>query len=282
MNFRVNRLLAVPFPALRRLIGLCGLAAALSLSVAPPAAAKDALVVGWQDSSVSLDPAICYELSGTAILNQVYERLVAFRGEDLTTPVPEIAESWDIGSDGKTWTFHLRPGKVFASGHPIDADAVVFSLRRFIRLGGEASSMLTQFGVTETAITKIDAATVQIVFDRQYAPLLILSCLGGGGTGMALDPQVVRAHEQDGDLGKAWLFDHSAGSGPYVVADHKQGELTTLQANPRYAGEKKPYQRVTLKHVGDEIEQMAMLERGARRARRGLESAPKPVSDAGQ
>ena len=71
MIFRVNRLLAVPFPALRRLIGLCSLAAAFGLIFAPPAAAKDALVIGHQDNTASLDPAKAYETTPQGLLASI-------------------------------------------------------------------------------------------------------------------------------------------------------------------------------------------------------------------
>ena len=83
----------ISFPALRRLIGLCGLAAALSLSVAPPAAAqKDTLVIGIQENVASLDPAKSWEVMGYGLLNQAYETFITFSGDNFTEPIPKLAE----------------------------------------------------------------------------------------------------------------------------------------------------------------------------------------------
>ena len=203
MTFRVNRLLAVPFPALRRLIGLCGLAAALGCCCAPPAAAKDALVIGHQDNTASLDPAKAYETTPQGLLASiVYDQLVGFAGDNMAKPIPELAESWDVSEDGMIWTFRLRQGVKFSNGNPVNADAVVFSLRRVIKLAADPAWMLTQFGLSEQTITKIDDQTVRLALDKPYAPTLFLSCLTLIGS--VLDPIEVMAHEQNGDMGSAW------------------------------------------------------------------------------
>ena len=111
-------------------IGLC---CASGRAQTPP---KESLTFGFVDDVASLDPAKSYEATAFGILNYLYEPLVAFEGGDFTAPVPKLAESWEVGTDGKTWTFHLRQGVSFASGNPVNADAVVFSLRRFLKLIG--------------------------------------------------------------------------------------------------------------------------------------------------
>ena len=169
------------------------------------ASPKDILIVGMQaDDAVSLDPAKAYEFASSGVVKQLYDNLVDFKVGDYTKPIPELAESWEIGEDGKTWTFHLRKDVKFTSGNPVNADAVVFSLRRVVKLADTPSWVLTQWGITEESITKVDDYTVQIVLDQQYAPGMILSCLAFS-IGSIVDPAAVMEHEKDGDMGKAWL-----------------------------------------------------------------------------
>ena len=262
MIFRVNRLLAVPFPALRRLIGLCSLAAAFGLIFAPPAAAKDALVIGHQDNTASLDPAKAYETTPQGLLASiVYDQLVGFAGDNMAKPIPELAESWDVSEDGMIWTFRLRQGVKFANGNPVNADAVVFSLRRVIKIAAETAWLLTQFGLSEQTITKIDDQTVQIALDKPYAPTLFLSCLALS-IGSVLDPIEVMAHEQNGDLGNAWLEEHSAGSGAYVIETAVKQDRFVFRANDAYWGGKPPWPQLVMRHIPDAMEQMALLESG--------------------
>lgn len=223
---------------------------------------KDTLIIGIQDDVVSLDPAKAYENVSLGMTGQLlYEKLVNFKENDFTQPVPELAESWEIGEDGKTWMFHIRKGVSFASGNPVTADSVVFSLRRAIKIAGEPSWLLTQFGITEESITKTDEDTVQIVLDQQYASLLFLSCLTFN-VASVLDQNVVMEHEQDGDMGSAWLDTHSAGTGPFTLEERKQGESYVLKANEQYWRDKPPVKQIIIRNVKEPIEQAIMLEKG--------------------
>jgi peptide/nickel transport system substrate-binding protein len=224
---------------------------------------EETLIIGMQDDTASFDPAKTLETTAMGILGQAYESLVGLNEEDFSQPVPKLAESWKLEEDGKTWIFHLRRGVLFASGNSVNADAVVFSLRRSVKLAGSPSWILTQFGITEESITKIDEYAVQIVLDRQYAPGLFLSCLMAPVASI-LDPKVVMEHEQDGDMGSAWLEEHTAGSGPFVL-EKRNREIPTqyvLTANEKYWEEKPMFQQIIVKGIQDSIEQMAMLEQG--------------------
>jgi len=237
----------------------------LSFSAAPTNAVgeKDTLIIGMQDVTVSLDPAKAYEVTSWGILSQLYEKLIIFKGDDFTQPVPELAESWELGDDRKTWTFRIRKEVSFSSGNPVNADAVVFSLRRVVKLANEPSWLLTQFGITEASITKIDEYTVQIALDRQYASGIFLSCLASP-IGSILDPKVVMEHEQDGDMGSAWLEEHSAGTGPFVLEQRKRDEPTqyVLKANEQYWRDKPALKQIIVKSIQEPLEQMVMLEKG--------------------
>ena len=90
------------------------------------------LIYGRGGDSVGLDPA--YETDGNSfmICDNVYEALVFYKDES-TALEPGLATSWDISSDGKTYTFKLRKGVKFHDGTPFNADAVVFSIGRMMK-----------------------------------------------------------------------------------------------------------------------------------------------------
>lgn len=227
------------------------------------AEAKDTVVIGIQDNTTSLDPAKAYEHVSMKIIDLTYDRLVTYKKGNFTQVSPDLAESWNITEDGKTWIFHLRKGVKFASGNPVNADAVVFSLRRVVTLAGTPSWLLTQFGITEESITKIDNYTVQINLDQQYAPGLFLSCMAFPPANI-LDPQVVMEHEQNGDMGSAWLEEHSVGSGPYILEECKRTPPTqyVLKANEYYWGEKPVVKKIIIKGIQEPFEQATMLKAG--------------------
>ena len=235
----------------------------LSMSVMLSSAlAKDTIIIGIQDTTASLDPAKTYDEVSQGITKELlYERLITFEGDDFTQAVPELAESWEQGEDKKTWTFHIRKEVSFASGNPVNADSVVFSLHRAIKIQADPAWLLTQFGLSEETITKIDEYTVQLVLDQQYAPNLFLSCLAFNIASI-VDQKLVMEHEQNGDMGSAWLEEHSAGSGPFVLDESKRGESYTFLVNEGYWKDKPITKQIIVKNIEDPFEQALILDKG--------------------
>ena len=76
---------------------------------------------------------------------QAYDRLVS-HGEkkladgtisyDAKVMTPELAESWEVTDDGKTYVFHLRKDATFHDGTPVTAKDVKWSFDRAIAAGG--------------------------------------------------------------------------------------------------------------------------------------------------
>ena len=234
---------------------------ALSGSSILYAAENETLIIGMQDNTQTLDPAKAVEISSIAIIDQLYDRLVSFKSENLSQPDSELAETWELSEDGKTWTFHLRKGVSFPSGNPVNADAVVFSFRRAMKLNGLEAWRFSQFGITEESIIKIDDSTVQIVLSQQYAPGLLFSSLSRPIASI-LDPAVVMAHEQNGDMGSAWLNLNSAGSGRFILEERKPGESTILKANQQYWGTPPSAETVEIKNIQEPVDQAIALGKG--------------------
>src|SRR6185369_5363621 len=43
---------------------------------------------------------------------------------------PDLASSYDISEDGKTYTFYLRPDAMFHDNSPVTADDIVFTVQK--------------------------------------------------------------------------------------------------------------------------------------------------------
>lgn len=78
----------------------------------------------------SLDPNWSYESFGGGVIQQVYDPLVWLKKDSVTEVVPWLADKWDISADGKTYTFHIRPGVKFHQGGELKASDVVYSFQR--------------------------------------------------------------------------------------------------------------------------------------------------------
>lgn len=225
---------------------------------------SDELVIAKSIANiVTLDPGTNFEIVGSEILNNIYDRIMLFEPEDLTTLVGGIAESYKFSEDGKTLFFKIRPGQVFHSGNPLTAHDVVFSLRRVVKINEGAAFVLAQFGWNkdnvDTYIKAIDDMTVSIEIVSNLGGGLLLNALTTFGI---VDKQVALSHEKDGDFGKAWLQANSAGSGPYSLRLWRANELIILDSNPKFRKGEPAMKRVIIKHSPETATQRLMLEKG--------------------
>ncbi|MBP6597108.1 MAG: peptide ABC transporter substrate-binding protein [Arenimonas sp.] len=76
----------------------------------------------------TLDAHRCPEVACANVLRDLYEGLVAEDGAGRL--IPGMAERWEASADGRTWTFHLRPGLRWSNGEDLNAGQVVASFRR--------------------------------------------------------------------------------------------------------------------------------------------------------
>ncbi|WP_180966754.1 ABC transporter substrate-binding protein [Cohaesibacter celericrescens] len=245
------------------------LAALLAASVAIPAIAetpKDTFVIARNTAdAITLDPAECFEFTGGRIVANLYERLFLFEPDNLTKLVGGIAESYDFSEDGKTITVKLRDGLTFHSGNPVTANDVAYSLGRAVKLNKTPAFIITQIGWTPEniadAVKAVDDSTVEIKILANMSPALVLNLLSSGVSSI-VDMKEVQAHEVDGDMGYAWLKDHSAGSGPYKLKTWKANELVLLDAFEDYRHGAPAMKRVAIRHVAEPSAQRLLLEKG--------------------
>src|SRR5438128_10280451 len=74
----------------------------------------------------SLDPAVLTGEADGRVALELFAGLTRYDPTD-ATPIPDLAESWDLSADGKVYTFHLRTNLVWSTGEPITADDFVYS-----------------------------------------------------------------------------------------------------------------------------------------------------------
>jgi len=79
----------------------------------------------------TLDPQLATTIAEGDIVSALFEGLVAEDPVDLH-PVPGVAESWDISSDGLDYTFHLRADALWSDGSRVTAGDFVSSWRRML------------------------------------------------------------------------------------------------------------------------------------------------------
>ncbi|WP_236794214.1 ABC transporter substrate-binding protein [Amycolatopsis sp. GM8] len=181
------------------------------------------------------------------VQSMIFEPLVA-SGENGKI-LPALAESWDTSADGKTYTFHLRPGVKFSDGTPWTAEAAKKSLDMWI---GDAN--LKDFVVTSavvSAVTATDDLTLTLSLSKPYA--YVLRDLSLVRPVRFLSPKAFGA---DGKYGGQPI-----GTGPWVVKSNGPTE-TVLTRNPGYWGTAPEFAEVDLKVIPDAKTRLTALRSG--------------------
>lgn len=203
------------------------------------------LVVDSSFDLKTIDPGREYELTGQMLTKGMYETLLTFEGNDLTTPVGELAASYELSPDATTLTLPLAQGRVFSDGTPITADDVVFSLQRLIGMKGNPSFLLD--GVT---VAKKDATTVVLTSAK---PNPALPFILPNPALSIVNAKVVTSNggtTDDKDAAEKYLNSASAGSGPYVLKSLDVASQAVLTRNTAYNGPDAPaYDTVVIRNV---------------------------------
>ena len=215
------------------------------------------LVIGKSFDLVTMDPGRMFETTGGIIIPAMYDTLLTFENNDVTEPMPGLAESWEANEDATEFTFTLRDDAVFSDGSPVEAADVAFSLNRVRELKGNGSFLME--GVTAEAV---DASTVRLddrgsrtrrcrasCRRRRWASSTATSSIENGGT------------DQPGadadDAAEEFLNSTSAGSGPYVLESFSTTERDRGRRQPGVrrtdAGDVRPHRvpQQRRDHAGD-------------------------------
>jgi peptide/nickel transport system substrate-binding protein len=211
-----------------------------------------------------LDPQTNYDVSAATYLPACYDSLVRVVGEKKGTLVPDLATSWSQSPDGKVWTFKIRSGVKFHDGTPLDAAAIKFSFDRLLKLGPALAGASGDF----SEITKVEAVNPTTVrFYLQYPFSSFLTSLTTiWGTGI-VSPTAVKKHidpKNPKDFAHAWLLDHEAGSGPYMLTSYDRNTGMTLTKFPGYwrGWSGKHFDRVVTNFIAQSTTQRLELQRG--------------------
>ena len=101
------------------------------------------LLIGNGTEPQDLDPHIVTGVPESKILMALLEGLV-IRHPEGRSPMPGVAESWDISADGLTYAFNLRKNAKWSNGDTVDAHDFVYSWKRVLlpSLGSQYPDML--------------------------------------------------------------------------------------------------------------------------------------------
>jgi peptide/nickel transport system substrate-binding protein len=227
-------------------------------------AANQNLIIAIDQSDVkTLDPAREFEFAAAFIDLNVYDTLITQKGpDDLTSYVPVVAKEWKISPDGKEYTFTLRDDVKFASGNPLTADDVKFSLMRLKNIKGNPGWMMDPLKEVQV----VDKSTVKTILSDSFGDWLAV--LAGPNSGI-VDSKLVMQNggsAADGadtaDKAEEWLNQNSAGSGPFILKGWQKNNVITLERNPTYFQGPAKLARIEVRDVPSPATQKLQVENG--------------------
>jgi peptide/nickel transport system substrate-binding protein len=199
------------------------------------------------------DPATMDAHLATSVAEQYthncYDRLTEVDRETGKV-VGVLAESWDLSSDGLTYTLHLREGVKFHDGTDFDAESVKLNFERIAALNASMTSVWQYIDNIEV----VDDLTLDVTLTQPLAlwPNFLVT------NPKIVCPSAIKDHEVDGDWGQAYLAEHVCGTGAYTLEAWEKGrELHLVKFDDYWRG-------WDGKHVS-EVHQLIIPEPGTQR-----------------
>ena len=151
------------------------------------------------------------------------------------TIIPDLAHSWEISPDGKTYTFFLRKGVTFHDGADFTAEDVKATYQRIIQPPRGFSSPRTPLFTTVSEINVRDSYTIEFKLSEPRPQSFMLGAFASGWN------IIVRKKTlEDNNYSLRQIPDYP-GTGPFRSVNRIDKEVWVMERNPDYWNEGLPY-----------------------------------------
>ena len=185
----------------------------------------------------TLDPAVSGDATSHEYILQLFGGLVRL-GDDLE-PAPDIAQSWEVSDDGRTYTFYLRDDVVFHDGTEVTADDFEYSWERACAPDTDSQTALAYLG---------DIVGVEEVLDGEVEDISGVEVVGDYTLQVTIDepksyflskltyPTAFVVDSANAESGRGW-WRHPNGTGPFKLRQWEKDNSLVLERNELYYGE---------------------------------------------
>ena len=244
-----RRVVPRPWRFLTKFLSLFSLCLVLAVSCGPSSqtnnttaespsgeAGNGRVTIGTTLKAETLDPADAYEIFPGILLYNLGDRLYTYE-PGTTELVPQLAtEMPTVSEDGLTYTIPLREGVTFHDGTAFNAEAMAFSIQRFMENGGRPAFLLAD------QIESVEATgdyELTIKLKQEFAAFPSLLTFSG------VTPVPPDSYEIGSGKFKPDTF---VGTGPYKLASFSTDSVK-LDINENYWGDKPANQGIDIQVI---------------------------------
>lgn len=266
----------------------CGGSNAVSENVAPPD--QQILRANNGVEPNSFDPTQQTYTYEAGVGRHVFEALLSPK-VDNSDVQPAAAKSYDVSSDGLTYTFHLQPNAKWSDGKPVTASDWVYGFKHFLNpalaagyvdpfFDGTIAGAQNYGSVDVSSASAIDAflnglglsaldANTFVI--KLQAPAAYFKWVVTLWQGAPIRKDVVEAAAGGSfpstDTTKAFVWANSVatiiGNGPFKVSEIAAKDHVTIVPNPNYWGGAPKLQKIVLYEIADGNTAFSQYQTGA-------------------
>jgi len=229
------------------------------------------MVIGFLGDATSLNPVVATDGQSYIAEWPMFDSLVEL---DQTLGVrPLLAESWEVGRDGLTYTFKLKKGVKWHDGKPFTARDVAFTfysvldpkvttphrayfdaLVGFPELTSKDNPKRPD-ELSQKPIEVLDDHTVRFHLRYPYGAFLAVLVNPRAG--------IIPEHLLKGaDLNTAEFNRKPVGTGPFRFVEWRRGDRLVMEANPQYHGGRPALDRLIYRVIPDAVVLLQELRAG--------------------
>ena len=215
---------------------------------APDVKYEEKVVIGQNAKTTTTVPQNQSNIAHRMMFALTHNTLVGYveKAKELT---PELAKSWTVSDDLKTWTFTLRDDVVFHNGEKFTSDDVVFSWENALSAEGVSGTVKSAYAAFESVKANGDYEVVITLKEGNIDLLYTLS-----NEYMAIvNREAVTADATNGG---------SIGTGAWINKEFVSGDHTTLEVNEKYWADVPVTKVLEFRYISEGSARLIALETG--------------------
>jgi peptide/nickel transport system substrate-binding protein len=149
--------------------------------------------------------------------------------------IPDLAHSWEIAPDRKTYTFYLRKGVLFHDGAELTSEDVKATFDRIVKPPQGISIPRSILFRAVSEVTAPDKYTVQFKLAEPRPPAFIMAAIASGWNVIVRKKTL---EDNNYNLRKVEIY---PGTGPFKSVKRVENESWLFEKNPNYWNKGLPY-----------------------------------------